>query len=590
MKTRLDALDTVEMVPATNISNSCQIELPEKRFVVTYGATNGFVKIGKIVDGVTTFGSSVDFSSVPINFSSVAKIDYDSLCIAYSTSTAGGRVRLGIVDDLEIDEFVENAQFSTSNGTNHIEIVALDTFKVLIAYNDNVSGTGKAVIGTIDEDTITFGSTYTFYNTGVSSIRALKITNNNKVCISFESNGGHTVLGEITGNVISFHSSQQFNSTTTYSPNIALLTNGQICLAYSDPFPSSHIEIMLGDIGTSTITWYPEKVIFDGSDVTGMQLQSFPNNRVTLAIADDAGVHYGSIMLLHRGADGVLVEDDVEVVHSDELYGISAVNVENRYCNVVYSGYITQFTGKSSAFEIKVLEELSSIYGTSNKKENIRGKAAEGFIRPTIKQFFTSTDYEEINSDMYIQNGTNPVYSNLNKTDTHICCGGYSSGTLISNATSSYPDSIPKGFEMGRINFNGGTGTKMETYNEGYGVKGVGGGYIGMWMAPNALTGDQLYYEFTVTGDRLRSVGVCTSNNPYLNTGNAHANYFSVNTGWAYRKNAGEFIHNNVWDGTPTGSDNCIVGIAIDLVAGDIWWSRNGVWQSSNNGTPSFTF
>lgn len=40
----------------------------------------------------------------------------------------------------------------------------------------------------------------------------------------------------------------------------------------------------------------------------------------------------------------------------------------------------------------------STLYDISSVKGNIRGKAAEGFIRPTIKQFFTSADYEEIAS------------------------------------------------------------------------------------------------------------------------------------------------------------------------------------------------
>lgn len=41
-------------------------------------------------------------------------------------------------------------------------------------------------------------------------------------------------------------------------------------------------------------------------------------------------------------------------------------------------------------------DNMTSLYDLSTTKGNLRGKAKEGYIRPTIKQFFTSADYEEI--------------------------------------------------------------------------------------------------------------------------------------------------------------------------------------------------
>lgn len=52
-----------------------------------------------------------------------------------------------------------------------------------------------------------------------------------------------------------------------------------------------------------------------------------------------------------------------------------------------------------SIMEMKMMEEviqtlnpLSNVYNIGHKG-NIRGKAKQEFIRPTIKQFFTSTNY-----------------------------------------------------------------------------------------------------------------------------------------------------------------------------------------------------
>jgi len=43
-------------------------------------------------------------------------------------------------------------------------------------------------------------------------------------------------------------------------------------------------------------------------------------------------------------------------------------------------------------------DKMTELFNISSVKGNLRGKASEGFIRPTIKQFFTSADFEEIES------------------------------------------------------------------------------------------------------------------------------------------------------------------------------------------------
>lgn len=56
-------------------------------------------------------------------------------------------------------------------------------------------------------------------------------------------------------------------------------------------------------------------------------------------------------------------------------------------------------------------DNISGLYSiVSSNKGNLRGKAAEGYIRPTLKQFFTSTDFEEVESAITI---TSDDFSNL---------------------------------------------------------------------------------------------------------------------------------------------------------------------------------
>lgn len=63
----------------------------------------------------------------------------------------------------------------------------------------------------------------------------------------------------------------------------------------------------------------------------------------------------------------------------------------------------------------------STLYNMSSSKGNLRGKAKEGFIRPTIGQFFTSMDFEEIE----------PIVFNLVDYTADLCPTG--GGTITSN-------------------------------------------------------------------------------------------------------------------------------------------------------------
>jgi len=77
--------------------------------------------------------------------------------------------------------------------------------------------------------------------------------------------------------------------------------------------------------------------------------------------------------------------------------------ISNNTSYLYYRLNITRAVGagdNGSVAEFEMMEMLdpiptSTIYNTSSVKKNIRGKAAEGFIRPTITEFFTSKDFEE---------------------------------------------------------------------------------------------------------------------------------------------------------------------------------------------------
>ena len=109
--------------------------------------------------------------------------------------------------------------------------------------------------------------------------------------------------------------------------------------------------------------------------------------------------------------------------------------------------------------------------------------------------------------------------------------------------------------------------------------------------ATESKSSGKWYWEVTI--DTIASynifIGILTS------SGLLSQRIGSTAEGWGYR-NYGEKFHNSGTTGTSYGdtyTTNDVIGIALDLDNGKIWWSKNGTWQASGdpvNGTnPAYT-
>lgn len=104
----------------------------------------------------------------------------------------------------------------------------------------------------------------------------------------------------------------------------------------------------------------------------------------------------------NNGSDWVTLHE----VNNEEWAGIFKKEYEftNSTDYLYYRLHITtyhpQSGGDVSIMEMEMMEEitmipLSSIY-TIGHRGNLRGKAKDGFVRSTVKQFFTSKDFTEV--------------------------------------------------------------------------------------------------------------------------------------------------------------------------------------------------
>lgn len=229
-------------------------------------------------------------------------------------------------------------------------------------------------------------------------------------------------------------------------------------------------------------------------------------------------------------------------------------------------------TEKALMYEDLITVPISTIYNISHYG-NLRGKAKQGWIRPTVKQFFTSNNFEEIEAGVY------PAYDNL-IGNLYVYFTGYSSDSLVAHEGPIY--NVPSGFIYERIYWpNGhnlvGSSISVDEYT-------ISGGGWSSYRYDNQIIGKK-YYEVTLIGvGSYSEIGVVSSLFGYTGVGYVHDSPY----GWLYDR-MGRYMNNNIISYTPDafGVGN-VIGMAVDASKGKVWWSKNGVWQvDTNNNIPN---
>ena len=103
--------------------------------------------------------------------------------------------------------------FKDGKGFNPMSVYDPNTKKVIVAYIDsNSSGDGKAIVGTVSGDTISFGSVITFETGGfIEELVITYDTNSQRVVVFYQEsggNGGRARVGTVSGTSITFGSKQ----------------------------------------------------------------------------------------------------------------------------------------------------------------------------------------------------------------------------------------------------------------------------------------------------------------------------------------------------------------------------------------------
>ena len=177
--------------------------------------------------------------------------------------------------------------------------------KIVIAYVDNdESNNGKAVVGTVSGNTISFGAPVTF-NGGTGSTDWTKIVydpDQEKIVIAYidaaNSNHGTAIVGTVVGTATTFGTEAVFKSASINDPTITYdTTNNKIVIAFKDQGNNNYGTAVVGTVTGLGITFGPDGVF--ASAASGYNKATFDsdNSRVVVVYNDQLNSEYGTAVV-----------------------------------------------------------------------------------------------------------------------------------------------------------------------------------------------------------------------------------------------------------------------------------------------------
>ena len=350
---------TPAVFESATVSNTASaFDSSNNKVVIAYrdgGNSNyGTAVVGTVSGSSMSFGTPVVYNSANSMYPSAT---FDSngnkIVIAYRDvgNSDQGTAIVGTVSDTSIS-FGSEAVFETGNTVETSTTFDSSNNKVVITYVDeDNSSYGKAIVGTVSSTSISFGSETTFNSGAVYGLGATFDSNSNKVVIAYRDGGnssyGTGIVGTVSGTSISFGSETVFQSVSSANPVAVFDSNSnKVVIAYKNGSDNTLMTVVSTVSGTS-ISFGTPVVAESGAVGTyhGIAFDSV-NNKVIVSFDSNTN------------SDGRLV---VGAVSGTSISFESAVEYESGETAEISS----TFDSNASATVVAYRDSGNSNYGTA---------------------------------------------------------------------------------------------------------------------------------------------------------------------------------------------------------------------------------
>ena len=267
-------------------------------------------------------GTASVYESAASSYNAVA---YDSnsqrIVVAYQDqgNSSYGTAVVGTVSNSTIS-FGTPVVFNSGSTTQTDIAFDSSNNKVVIVYQDDGnSSQGTAIVGTVDssDNSISFGSEAVFNSTTTPSLAITFDNNSNKVVVAYRdqdgsTNYGNAKVGTVSGTSISFGSEATFNSAST--ANIAMTfdsNSNKVVIAYLD-YGDTKGRAVVGTVSGTSISFGSE-VLFENADTRNIEIAfDSSNNKIVIGYEDNPNSTYGTVIV--GDVDGTSISFGTAVV------------------------------------------------------------------------------------------------------------------------------------------------------------------------------------------------------------------------------------------------------------------------------------
>jgi len=332
--------------------------------------------------------------------------------------------------------------------------------KIVIAYRDKGNSKhGTAIVGTIANSAITFGSEVVFESAAVNYVSASFDSSNNKVVIVYRdegnSNYGTAIVGTVSGTGISFGSAATFNSgTTVYSDSTFDSNSNKVVITYRDGGNSNYGTAIVGTVSGTSISFGTEVVFssvrtdhvkcsFDSNANKVVVIYEIGNasGRARVGTVSGTGISFGTeATFVSNNTNSMAISFDT-TANKFAIFYRDVGNSNDGRCRVAtISGTDITFGTEAVFYTDDSVNNLNSIYDPDANVTSVVYTDGSGGVGTLQNGTISGTDIS-FGAQLRIRDGGSVDYGLAfglaYDTNSNLTCIGYGSATSAEIGTAS---------------------------------------------------------------------------------------------------------------------------------------------------------
>jgi len=337
------AVNVFESASTTDISVA---QLATDKALISYSDVGnsdyGTARVASVSGTTITYPSAANvFESATTSYIGAFQLTTDKVLIGYKDEGNGnyGTAVVASVSGTTITYPSAVAIFTSGAKTNYTSTVQIDTNKVLIAYQDGGnSNYGTAVVASVSDTAITYGSEAVFNSAATSFVSAAKLATD-KVIIGYSDEGnsdyGTAIVASVSGTTITYGSEYEFNSAATSEVTTAPLTTDKAIIAYSDVANSSYGAAVAAS-ASSLVLSYGSEYEFNSAATSKITAAKLDTDKAIIAYSDNGNSDYGTAIAAEASTLDLSYGSEY-VFNSAATYDLASVPLITDKALLVYS-------------------------------------------------------------------------------------------------------------------------------------------------------------------------------------------------------------------------------------------------------------